>query len=177
MAERAWPMLAAARACMRALTLAAFQFMYAVANAATACWACAAAVLTCSGGGGGDGYSCVVCACWSFAGGRVAETFELARRRAIGDGEQPRAIEQMLDAAGAVVGRRQRGQRQPMGAAVDVWLADDLVAGGDDRLDGVGSAGRRRRESARQQLGALAGGQRPAGGGTGGARCVRAGCG
>src|SRR5436309_9242149 len=65
-------MLPAARACMRVLTLAAFQLMYAVANDATACWACAAAVLTCSGGGGGDGYSCVACACWSFVGGGAA---------------------------------------------------------------------------------------------------------
>ena len=43
-----------------------------MANDATACWSCAAAVLTCSGGGGGDGYSCVACACWSFVGGGAA---------------------------------------------------------------------------------------------------------
>ena len=57
------------------------------------------------------------------------------------DSHQPRAVEEVLDAARAVVRRRNRRQRQPVGATVEIGLADDLVAGGDDLLD----RGRRRR--------------------------------
>ena len=39
---------------------------------------------------------------------RLAEALELAGGRAVADRQQPRAVQQMLDAAGAVIGRRDR---------------------------------------------------------------------
>ena len=82
------------------------------------------------------------------AGAGLPEGLERARRGVVGHRQQAGAVQEVLDAARAVVGGGDLGQRSAVAAADLVRLADDLVARGDDLLDG-GAARRPARRRAR----------------------------